>query len=65
MDMASLFAGLVVSSVGVVAWKIGRRRERLRLMVLGGALTILPMLSPSTTWTWGLGTVLTAACFLP
>ncbi len=65
MDMASLFAGLVVSSVGVVAWKIGRRRERLRLMVLGGALTILPMLSPSTAWTWGLGTVLTAACFLP
>jgi hypothetical protein len=65
MDMSSLFAGLVVSSVGFVAWKIGRRRERMRLMVLGGSLTVLPILSPSTGWTWGLGAVLTAACFLP
>ena len=65
MDMSSLFTGLVVSSIGFVAWRIGRRRERVRLMVLGGALTALPMLSPSVGWTWGLGALLTAACFLP
>jgi hypothetical protein len=66
VDASSLFAGIVFSSVGFFAWRLGRKRDSARHMLLGAALFGYTFVVPDgPLWTWGTGLALTAACFLP
>ena len=65
MDPSSLMAGIVFSGVGFVAWRMGRRRDDARRMLLGVALMGYPFVVPDGPWwTWGTGIVLTVVCFV-
>ncbi len=66
MNPSSLLAGILFSGVGFVAWRVGRRRESARHMLLGAALLGYPFVVPEgPAWTWGTGLALTAACLVP
>lgn len=65
MDGPTLFAGVLFGAIGIAAWRIGRRRDSARHMLLGAALVIYPWLIPDGVWVWVVGALLTALVFLP
>ena len=64
-SFSNLFAGLLFGSVGVVAWRYGRKQERARAMVLGLLLIAFPWVTPTAFWTWLVGAVLVGLLFWP
>lgn len=64
-DPASLFGGLVFSTVGFGAWRYGRKMDSARHMLLGVALFGLPWLLSGGWGLWAVGSALTVGLFWP
>ena len=65
LDPASIMVGLVVSSLGVAAWQIGRRRDSGRAKGLGALLVVLPWLITEPFLQFVVGIALFALVFWP
>lgn len=60
LDVASLIAGLCVSSVGYVLFSYGRKMARPPQMVGGLVLMVYPYFVPSVLWMLAIGVALCA-----
>ncbi len=56
-EPASLFAGLLFSTLGVAAWVYGKRQQSARPMALGAALVGVPFFLDGAAL-WAVGAVL-------
>lgn len=61
MNPSSLFAGLIFSGVGFVAFTYGKRMGNFTVMALGGALMAYSYFVPAGAMEWLIGLGLTAA----
>lgn len=59
----TLFAGLIFSGVGFVAFRYGKTTGNFSLMAIGGALFVYSYFTPTALLTWGVGAALTAAAW--
>jgi hypothetical protein len=57
-DASSIIAGLVVSSVGFVLFKYGRKQQRPPQMLGGLLLMVFPYFIPSVVWMLAVGAVI-------
>lgn len=64
MSFWDLFSGLVLSSLGLMLFQIGRRRSEARKIVLGIVLMGLPWLLPSGPWPWVAGALVLGLGFV-
>ena len=63
-EFGSLFAGLLFSSIGLAAFKIGKGQARPIRMGAGVLLMVLPWIIEGGLALWGVGALLTAAAVL-
>jgi hypothetical protein len=63
LSFGNIFAGLIFSGIGFVAFTYGKREGRFQTMVLGIVLMAYTYVSPSTTVTWVIGGALTLALY--
>lgn len=63
-EFGSLFAGLLFSSIGLAAFKIGKGQARPMRMGAGVLLMVLPWVFEGGLTLWGAGALLTAAAVL-
>jgi len=63
MDLSApaLIAGLIVSLVGFVLFRYGKKQVRAPQMVAGVMLMVGPYFTATATLTWGLGAVVIGA----
>ena len=59
-----LFANLLFSAIGFVAFAYGKRQAELKRMVLGGALMVYPYCVSNILAVYIIGALLTAAAFV-
>ncbi len=64
MDPAALAAGLVFGAIGFIAFRYGRRLERISPTVIGLALMAYPIFLTSALWVTLVGLALTAALWV-
>jgi len=63
MTAGNLFGGLIFSSIGLVAFLVGKRTANFRLMGLGGALMVYTFFFTSTALIYLVGSGLAAAAY--
>lgn len=63
-DFGSLFGGLVFSTIGLAAYRIGKNRSQPVTIGIGVLLIVLPWLIDGGVWLWVVGGLLTAAAFV-
>jgi hypothetical protein len=62
-DPSDLFAMLMFSIVGLLAFKRGKREVHLPHIIIGLVLMIYPWFVPAGLWLWAAGIVLTGLLF--
>lgn len=65
MDVSTLFAGVVFGAIGFAAWRIGKRRQQAKPMVIGAMLMVFPYVVDGPLWVWSIGIALTFVAFYP
>ncbi len=61
---ASLFASLIVSSIGIGFFLYGRKQRRLPQGIVGLALSVAPYLVPGVAWMLAVSALLLAGLWL-
>ncbi len=64
LSTSTLFAGLIFSTLGGVAWIYGKKTQAARPMMVGAALVGAPFVLDGVPL-WGVGAVLTLLIFWP
>ena len=64
MTFTNLFGALVFGSIGLVAFMIGKKRARFKMMITGIILMGYPYFIWNTIALYALGVVLTASLFV-
>ncbi|MBC7693565.1 MAG: hypothetical protein H7222_17500 [Methylotenera sp.] len=62
-SFSSLMAGFVFGVIGWSAFRHGRRRSNMPLLIIGLAMMIYPYFTDGPWLDWGVGTLLCIPCF--
>ncbi len=62
--MAALFAGILFSGIGFIAFRYGRKQNSVQAMVIGVVLMVYPYFIANAIIMWLIGVALIAGLFL-
>ena len=63
-EPSDLFAMLLFSIIGLLAFRAGKRDAQPMKLVIGMVLMLYPYFVPGSVWLWVVGIALTAALFI-
>ena len=63
-EPSDLFAMLLFSIIGLLAFRAGKRDAQPLKLVIGMVLMLYPYFVPGSVWLWVVGIALTAALFI-
>ena len=65
MTVSNILGSVIFGSIGFVAFIYGKKMASFRPMALGAGLMVYPYFITNTVWMYVIGTLLTAALFIP